>query len=131
MTTPNQEKETNQLSLLNRINLLYGAIGMLLMAQIDGGHGAWKSFIAGWAVAVLNLELLKKLCSTMLLVFNQDGKLNPGFYVVLFGKFMFWGLVIALFMTAKWIQGVPFVLGTVTLLVSGVGLGMKELIYAR
>lgn len=123
------EKTTTQLSWLNRINIIYGALGLAFTSQAFGA-GAWKSFFVGWFLAVLNLELLKRL-GISLLAYYDGRQLSPLFFVFLFGKFVFWGLVIALFSMASWLQGVPFSIGMTTLLISGLGLGMRELIYAR
>ncbi|MBI3543732.1 MAG: hypothetical protein HY075_10715 [Deltaproteobacteria bacterium] len=95
-----------------------------------GGAGAWRSFVAGWLIAVLNFELIKHL-GRMLLGLYDGSKIGPLFYFVLFGKFIFWGLVIALFSKASWMQGIPFAFGMTTLVVSGLGLGFTEKNYAQ
>ena len=122
-------KVTNQLNWLNYANLLYGAFGLALLTFVSA-PGAWKSFMAGWLIMVLNLELLKKIGSALFVV-HEGGNLEPMFYVFLLGKFVFWGAVLALLLTATWIQGIPLALGTITLLVACGSLGMKELIYAQ
>ncbi len=122
-------KVTNQLNWLNYANLLYGAVGLVLLTVVSV-PGAWKSFVAGWLIMVLNLELLKKIGSALFEVY-EGGSVKPMFYVFLLGKFVFWGAVLAVLLTATWVQGIPFVLGTVTLLVACGSLGMKELIYAQ
>lgn len=127
MTPPKIAK--TQLLWLNRINVGYAVLGILLLTQINGA-GAWKSFVLGWLISIANLEILKKL-GTMLVTVFEGGALHPIFYVFLFGKFAFWGLVVALFSTLPWIQAIPFAFGMSTLLVSGLGLGVRESIYAR
>ncbi|MBI3556295.1 MAG: hypothetical protein HY074_08535 [Deltaproteobacteria bacterium] len=122
-------KVTNQLNWLSSANLLYGAVGLVLFTHFSG-HGAWKSFLAGWLMMVVNLELLKKIGSALFVVY-EGGNLQPIFYLFLLGKFLFWGAVLAMLLTATWIQGIPFAFGTVTLLVACGSLGMKELIYAQ
>src|SRR5256885_534827 len=104
----NQTTAKGQLSWLNRINLAYGAFGLLVIGQV-GLSGDWKSFLAGWVVAMVNLELIKRITVIMVSVFKGE-KLNPIFYGFLFGKFAFWGLVFAMFSFATWIQAIPFVL---------------------
>lgn len=111
------------------MNFVYGAVGLFLMSQLTN-PGSWKSFVLGWAVSVVNLELFKRL-GLMLLMLFEGGKLNPVFYGLLIVKFSFWGLIIALFCSLHWIQAVPFVLGNLTLVVAAFVLGIREMTYAR
>lgn len=131
MGTPTTESSSRaslimaQTGLMNRVNLMYGALGVFFLAQA-GAPGSWRSFAAGWLLAVLNLELLRRLGA--MLVASYDGsRLGALFYFVLFGKFAFWGLVIALFTSAKWILAVPFVAGMATLVVGAGAVGLKEM----
>ena len=119
----------NQLNWLSYVNLLYGVFGLVLLTRYSA-PGAWKSFVAGWLIMVLNLELLKKIGSALFVVY-EGANPEPMFYVYLLGKFVFWGAVFALLLTATWVQGIPFALGIITLLVACGSLGMKELIYAQ
>jgi hypothetical protein len=125
----NSKPHIRQLDIMTRANLIYFAVGLVALTQIST-HGAWKSFVAGWVVAVLNLEILKRLGSRLLQVYEGQ-KPDPMFYFLLFGKFAFWGLVIALFTMANWINAIPFAIGMTTLIVSGLVVGMKEWTYAR
>jgi hypothetical protein len=118
-----------QLSWLGRANVAYGLVGLAVVAQFSIG-GAWKSFLAGWIVAVINMEILKRLGMTVMAV-QDGGPLSPLFYLFLVAKFLFWGAVIALFSLASWVMAVPFVIGTATLIVAGFCLGLRELMYAR
>lgn len=120
---------TTELNWLTKINFLYAIVAVLMMAQFSGTL-AVKSFLCGWGLAVLNFELLKRL-GLRLLALYRGAKLDRTFYVLAFGKFAFLGLVIALFSVTSWMQAIPFVLGAVTLIISGLGVGMKEFIYAR
>ncbi|MEW6058001.1 MAG: hypothetical protein AB1540_15450 [Bdellovibrionota bacterium] len=120
---------TIQLSWINRLNLAYGVVGILVFASLSTSEG-WKSFLAGWAVSIVNLELIKRLTYVMISVFKGE-KLNPIFYGMLVGKFAFWGGVIAVLSMTAWIQGVPFLVGLITIVFAGLGLGIKELVYAR
>lgn len=119
-----KKTETIQIDWSNRLNILYGSIGVLLIVQL-GANGAWKSFAAGWLIAVVNLELLKRIGRNLLALFESETKLPVIFYVVIVMKFSFWALILALFSTAQWLQGIPFVLGMLTLIVSAVGLGLS------
>jgi hypothetical protein len=113
---------------LDRINLLYGALGIFLFAMV--ATGSWKSFLVGWAIAVVNLELLKRLGILMIALYNGE-KLGSSFYIVLFGKFLMWAAIISVFSLIKGLQPVPFMIGTATLVVAGLGFGVKEYFYAR
>ncbi len=119
---------TENLGWLNRINLIYGAIGIFLFAAFTA-NGV-KSFIIGWGIAVVNLELLKRLGLMMASLYRGE-ELGSMFYFVLFGKFLVWAGVIAVCSMINGLQAVPFIFGTTTLIVSGFGFGVKEYLYAR
>src|SRR4051812_48537729 len=104
MTT---EKETTviQLSWLDRLNLGYGFVGLMIVSQF-AANGAWKSFLAGWLVAVANFELLKRIGAIMLQLFAGK-QISPVVYGLFVAKFAFLGIVIALFSLASWLQGIP------------------------
>lgn len=121
---------TTQLNLLGRINILYGLTGAAVLAQF-GASGSVKSFLVGWLIAVVNLELLKRIGSMLLALVQSETKLPSLFYVLLVCKFILWALILGVFSTAKWIEGLSFLLGIGTILVSSLGLGTKELVYAR
>jgi hypothetical protein len=108
--------------------MIYGAAGLSLLAQF-GTDGAVKSFFVGWVISVVNLELLKRLGRLIFAAFEGQ-KPSAALYVLLLGKFMFWGAVIALFSKATWIEAVPFILGSLTLIIAGIGVGVKEYWYA-
>lgn len=127
---PSTNEATNQLSWMGRVNILYGVTGVVLLAQL-GVNGSWRSFLVGWLIAVVNLELLKRIGVMLLALYETETKLPALFYVLLFSKFALWALILAAFSTVKWLQGISFLLGISTLLVSAVGLGAKELVYAR
>lgn len=121
---------TIQLNWLGRINILYGLTGIAFFAQF-GASGSAKSFLVGWLIAVVNLELLKRIGGMLLAFVQSETKLPSLFYVLLVCKFTLWALILAVFATAKWIEGISFLLGILTILVSSLGLGTKELVYAR
>lgn len=120
--TPNSSQFARQLKLMNWVNGFYGAIGIALYAAY-GGVESWKSFAVGWVLSVVNLELLKRIGVFVFAIY--EGKtLDPRFYAFAVGKFAFWGVVIALFSSASWIEALPFALGALTLVVAGLGLAI-------
>lgn len=90
------------------------------------GVSEWKAFLAGWIIAVVNFELLHRI-GKMLLSAMAGGK--PGFwiYLLLVMKFVFWGGVILFLSSTEWLRGTYFVAGTMTILLSGLVFGLKEL----
>ena len=126
----NEEMDTSdqigqlQMYWLSRANFLYGAVGLFLMVQFST-NGSWKSFLTGWLVAVMNLELLKRL-GTLMIALTRGKPPGPLFYGLLLAKFSFWGMIIAMFSLTAWLQVGPFVLGTLTLIVAGIALGASS-----
>lgn len=129
-----QETDSNAwIRQIQYLNLVYaGVVGAVFL--FGTSTASLVSFFAGWIVAAVNFELLRRI-GILLIALAREGAINPLLYGLLVGKFAFWGMLIALLSLTTWIQGVPFMVGTATLLFSSVGLGVslifKEFGYAR
>lgn len=122
MTT--QTEVTKQINVLRSIICGYGLAGALLVFRF-GPVDSWRSFLVGWVLAVVNFELIRRLGLFLLAIYDGK-KLDPMFYLFLLGKLGFWGFVFALFSAATWIQGVPFALGGLAIVIAGLGLALTQ-----
>lgn len=121
--------DRGRLKLMNKINFVYGLLGFILVFQFSTQE-AVKSFVLGWVISVVNFELLKRIGSLLLSLYTT-GRHNPFIYLLLASKFVFWGLVLALLLKASFVEVIPFVSGTLTIIVAGLSLGVREIFYAR
>lgn len=119
-----QIKKTNSDTLLLKSNALFGFFGLLFFFQF-GDEVAWKSFLVGWAIAVVNLELLRRIMVILISYYNGE-KPSKLIYFLAAAKLSFWGVVLALFSKIQWIHPLPFVIGTLTILSAGIAFGFRE-----
>lgn len=123
-------RASEMLKFINKTMLAYGALGVLIMLQF-AASGAWLSFLAGWTVSFVNFELLKRIGLVLGPLLSSGGKVSRMIYVLAFAKILFWGLVLAFLVLTTNVQGIPFSLGVLAVLFAGLGLGIREAIYAR
>ncbi|HRK01972.1 MAG TPA: hypothetical protein PLH57_04850 [Oligoflexia bacterium] len=110
--------------LLLRANAFFGIAGLFFFFQF-GDMISVKSFLVGWAIAVVNLELLRRIMKILIAYYNGQ-KPSKLIYFLVFAKLSFWGVVIAAFSKLDWIHPLPFVIGTLTILVAGFAFGFRE-----
>ncbi len=114
---------------MNYTNFAYGVSGVIIFF-VFGLSNTWKSFLVGWIISVVNLEILKKIGFILIQVFNNL-KPGPSLWFFLIMKFIFLGGALYWLSETKWLVAVPFLLGTTTVLIAGLSLGIKEVYYAR
>lgn len=113
-----------------RVDVLYGLVGLVVITQFSVGE-AWKSFALGWVIAEVNFELLKRIVMLLFALVKGEQQATGALYGLLLAKFCVWALLFLIISTVDWLQAVPFVLGITTLVIAGLGLGIKEIVYAR
>ena len=105
-------------------SLVFGVVGMFFFLQF-AEPAAWKSFAAGWLISVINLELLSRIGRGLIAYYNGQ-KPGKGIYFLVLAKFSFLGLIIAILSSLKFIRLIPFIAGTLTLIVTGVVFAFQE-----
>ena len=120
------------LGLIQRVNLFFGLIGGLFLLQLSN-FGALKSFLFGWAFSLVNTELMKRICGLLIVLFQdgQTARVSPMIYFFLFVKLSIWGIVLSVLLNGAWIQPYSFVLGSVSIIISALFYGIREMTYAR
>ncbi|MBI2605586.1 MAG: hypothetical protein HYW49_05830 [Deltaproteobacteria bacterium] len=123
-------RTSEMLKFISKAMVAYGAVGAALMLQFAASW-AWASFLAGWTVSFVNFELLKRIGLVLGPLLTTGGRVSRMIYVLAVAKFLFLGLVLAFLVLTTHVQGIPFSLGVLAVLFAGLGLGIKEAIYAR
>ncbi len=121
-----QQQIAADIKTIRAVNFAYGMLG--LAAFYFFRPTAMPSFVAGWAVVLVNFELFKKLFEKLINKDLNTEKLSIGFYFVLLLKMGFWAMVLAFLMLTKKLDAIGFLAGTLTILIAGLVLART---YAR
>lgn len=122
------------LKLINIANFIYLILGMIVIYSFtnENLNLVLVSYCAGWLFSVLNLELIKKIGLVLVSFMNTtSGRVPHGPVVfLLVAKFILLGSLLGIIVFTQNVLGVHFLIGTLTILFSGLFLGVRELIYA-
>lgn len=124
-------KKTEQLRILAQYNILFGVLGATVFGLMR--HDAsWEWFVGGWGFMMISFDLLKRIFSMLFeLQKNQVRKISPIVYMFILVKISMLGLLLAFLTLVSKVMVVPFVVGILTIVFSGLILGIREAIYAR
>ncbi len=125
-------RTADKLKFLSQAQFVYAGVGVLLMT-LFGTKDAWVSFLIGGFFSYVNFEILKRLGLALgpIVIENKSAAgIGPLVSKLVFGKIVFWGLLLAFLVFTNKVQAIPFVIGMLGLLFAGLGLGIKEKLYA-
>lgn len=125
-------RTAEKLKFLSLIQYVYAGLGLLAMT-LFATKDAWISFLLGALFSYVNFEILKRLGLALrpLVIENKSAAgVGPLVSKLVFAKVVFLGLLLAFLVFTNKVQAIPFVIGMLGLLIAGIGLGIKEAIYA-
>src|SRR5690349_10983000 len=104
MTTPTETQIMIKDEWFTRVDLVYGVLGLVFLAQVGAHPASWKSFALGFVLAEINFELIKRIATMLLALYQGSQKLGFASYGLIVGKFVVWGMIFLICSNVRWLQ---------------------------